>query len=92
MKPLGDTISHFWLAQRMAQATETDLVEAMQVAALTNEDWAEMVQDCRGCDWTRGCKRWLAEQERHAAGDAPQACLNRDRFLRLKAALEERKR
>ena len=29
MKPLGDTNSHFWLVQRMAQATETDLVAAM---------------------------------------------------------------
>ncbi|MDV4145216.1 DUF6455 family protein [Shimia sp. FJ5] len=89
MKPLGDTNSHFWLVQRMAQATETDLVAAMARADLSNADWAEMVQSCRGCDWTEGCKRWLAAEETTQDGAAPGACINRERFLRLKEALEE---
>lgn len=89
MKPLGDTRSHFWLVQRMAQATQTDLVAAMARAELTNADWAEMVQSCRGCDWTEGCKRWVTAQDAASEGAAPRACINRDRFLRLKEALEE---
>lgn len=89
MKPLGETKSHYWLVQRMAQATETDLVTAMERAELSNADWAEMVQSCRGCDWTEGCKRWLGGAEGQASEAAPEPCLNRARFLRLKAALEE---
>ena len=89
MKPLGDTNSHFWLVQRMAQATQTDLVAAMERAELSNTDWAEMVQSCRGCDWTKGCQRWLAQQGEQAEEAAPEPCRNRARFLRLQAALEE---
>jgi hypothetical protein len=89
MKPLGDSKSHYWLVQRMAQATDTDIVAAMEQAELSNEDWAEMVQSCRGCDWTECCERWLGEADHGSAEAAPEPCLNRARFLRLKAALEE---
>lgn len=87
MKPLGDQNTHLWLVQKMAKATETDLVAAMERANLTNADWAEMVQDCRHCDWTAGCKRWLGRQE-GAADHAPEPCRNKDRFEALKSALE----
>ncbi len=88
MKPLGNGNTHFWLVQRMAQATETDLVAAMERAELSQEDWAEMVQDCRGCDWAVGCKRWLDRHTDGAAEDAPEPCVNQARFQRLKKALE----
>lgn len=89
MKPLGESNSHFWLAQRMAKATDTDLVAAMEKAELSQEDWAEMVLECRGCDWTKGCKRWLGLHARTPVREAPDACVNQHRFMALKSALEE---
>lgn len=89
MKPLGDTKTHFWLAQKMAKITETDLVRAMEKAELTQEDWAEMVNSCRGCDWTNGCERWQESHVEETVEKPPTGCVNRDRFLSLKLALEE---
>lgn len=88
MKPLGDSKAHFWQAQRMAQATDTDLVAAMEQAELSQEDWAEMVLECRGCDWTGGCKRWLDRHTDSLVDEAPEHCVNRARFQKLKKALE----
>ena len=88
MKPLGERNAHFWLAQRMAKISETDLVAAMEKARLTQADWADIVQACRGCDWTAGCKRWLDRQS-VPVDSAPEPCVNRDRFNALKQALEE---
>ena len=88
MKPLGESNTHYWLAQRMAKVTETDLVAAMAQAELTQAEWAEMVEDCRGCDWTRGCKRWLAEHDTAGAETPPEACVNQTKFEKMKEALE----
>ena len=87
MQTLGDQTVHYWLAQKMAKITETDLVAAMETAGLTQEDWAEMVQACRGCDWSDGCPRWL-ERQAEPVDLAPSECVNRDRFAALKSALE----
>lgn len=89
MKPLGDQNTHFWLAQRMAQLTETDLVAAMTSANLTQDDWAAMVQDCRGCNWSEGCQKFLAKQAGTPVEEAPDTCQNSERIAALKAALEE---
>ncbi|WP_299351903.1 DUF6455 family protein [uncultured Shimia sp.] len=89
MKPLGDQNAHFWLVQRMAQLTETDLVAAMDAAKLTQEDWAAMVQECRGCDWTSECRKFLALREGVPVEEAPDTCRNQERFSALRAALEE---
>lgn len=90
MKPLGDRTEHYWLAQRMAQLTQTDLVAAMAQAELSQEDWAEMVERCRGCNWEAGCNRYVAAHERMALTEevAPESCVNKNRFKRLKTALE----
>lgn len=91
MKPLGDRNDHFWLAQRMAKCTQVDLVAAMQRAALSQEDWAEMVEHCRGCAWGAGCGRWLNRHDRERpqiTEEVPGACVNRERFAKIKAALE----
>ncbi|CUH53154.1 DUF6455 family protein [Shimia marina] len=91
MKPLGDRNKHFWLAQRMAKLTQTDLVAAMERSELSQADWAAMVEQCRSCAWGEGCQKWLG---RHALEGpehediAPSACVNRTRFDRLKKALE----
>ncbi|PSL21938.1 DUF6455 family protein [Shimia abyssi] len=89
MKPLGDSNTHFWLAQRMARITDTDLVTAMARAEITQADWAEMITACRGCDWTKGCQRWLARHAGEHDQDIPQDCENHDRFQRLKDVLDE---
>ncbi|WP_353308653.1 DUF6455 family protein [Shimia sp. NS0008-38b] len=90
MKPLGDRRHHYWLAQRMAQLTQTDLVAAREAAALSQKDWAEMVEHCRGCDWEAGCGRWQAQQALadSPAENAPEGCANQARFAQLKTALE----
>ena len=87
MQILGDQTVHYWLAQRMAKITETDLVAAMDRVGLTQEDWAEMVRSCQGCDWSEGCPRWLDRQDK-PVNIAPDGCVNRDRFAALKSALE----
>lgn len=89
MRPLGRQNTHLWLAQRMARLTETDLVAAMQAAKLSQSDWAAMVGECRGCDWTDGCKNFLSLQDAAPLAKAPDTCRNQARFSALKTALEE---
>ncbi len=87
MRPLGDQNVHFWLAQRMAKATETDLVAATDAAHLSQQEWADLVAQCRTCEWADGCKRWL--QAPHDTHDAPpNTCVNQQRFVALKSAME----
>ena len=85
-RPLGDETEHYWLVQRMARASGTDLVEASDTGALTQADWAGMVHRCRGCAWADGCQRWLS-QPVDALREAPADCLNHDRFAALQARL-----
>lgn len=87
-KPLGDTVTHYWLALSMAKAVGVDLVSEMEAGRLAQDDWANLVQRCRNCDWERdggGCGRWLSFQQ---AGEAaiPQTCVNHETFERLTAA------
>lgn len=84
-EPLGDENEHFWLVQRMAKATGTDLVAAMDDGALTNEDWSAMVQHCRGCAWADGCHHWLDQPGTDRPRGVPQTCVNHERFARLRA-------
>lgn len=88
MKPLGDSNHHFWLAQRMAKTTGADLVAAFQQGELVQAEWAQIVQNCRGCDWTDGCERWLEKHE--SATCIPNSCVNCGRFAELQS-LDETK-
>lgn len=88
VKPLGDKKRHYWLAQRMAKATGADIVGAHEAGELPQEEWAEMVQNCRSCDWTEGCVRWL--QRNPSADEAPEYCGNCERFAELQAETGER--
>ncbi|MFP4274210.1 MAG: DUF6455 family protein [Paracoccaceae bacterium] len=89
MKPLGSPREHYWLARRMAQAAGVDLAAAQAKGALPQQDWAALVEDCRGCNWAGGCRSWLAhsEAERDRAGSfgIPHTCPNRARFEALLA-------
>jgi hypothetical protein len=81
--PLGDETEHYWLAKRMAKATGTDLVGAMDDNALSQDDWAEMVHRCQGCEWTCGCKTWL-NLPQDGAREVPTTCVNHKRFEQLR--------
>lgn len=80
---LGNLREHLRLVTRMARATETDLVGAYEAGELSQEEWAEMVQTCRSCDWAGRCGDWLDDHDHVAC--APATCLNRDRFEALQA-------
>jgi len=86
MKPLGDMHEHLGRVRRMAQATGVDPVAAQSVGALGQQDWAAIVQTCRGCGWADGCDRWLDSAQ--TASFAPSNCLNRARLAALARALE----
>lgn len=82
MTVLGDLPTHVQLASRMAKTTEVDLTKAYDTGALPHEEWADMVQTCRRCQWAGRCDGWLDTHPQ--AETAPPTCLNRDRFARLK--------
>ncbi|ABV94354.1 hypothetical protein Dshi_2621 [Dinoroseobacter shibae DFL 12 = DSM 16493] len=85
-KRLGKANAHFWLVQRMAKTAGLDLAKAVEAGLLRQDDWASMVQCCRGCAWADGCEHWLDTADQNA--DAPPVpCLNRTRMARLKEAL-----
>ncbi|PIV73188.1 MAG: hypothetical protein COW55_13915 [Rhodobacteraceae bacterium CG17_big_fil_post_rev_8_21_14_2_50_65_11] len=83
VRPLGDPMHHFWLAQSMAKATGVDLVGAMQGGRIAQQDWADMITHCRGCAWAEGCAHWLDAQESGMA-DVPSDCVNAAVFTGLK--------
>ena len=87
MKPLGDKLRHFWLAQRMAKEGGVDLAQAQEEGLLNQENWAEMVQRCRGCAWVDGCERWLKALEQ--GRDLPGDCVNHKEFAALRDRLSE---
>jgi hypothetical protein len=87
MQSRGDLMAHVRLVSRMAQTTRADLVAAFEAGTLTQEDWAEMVQTCRGCAWAGRCPEWI---DSHAGADsAPQRCLNRFRLKPFQLPAEE---
>ncbi len=86
MKPLGDKLRHYWLAQRMAKQGGLDLARAQGEGLLPQQDWADMVQRCRGCQWTEGCDRWLRALDQ--GDELSTECVNHDRFTALQAILE----
>lgn len=78
MKPLGKMMRHVQLVSRMAKATDTDLVAAYQAQELSQQDWADMVQTCRRCEWADKCETWLRRQDKTI--EVPDTCLNYDQF------------
>ena len=84
--PLGPENRHYWLAVTMARKTGADMQRALDDGVISHQDWATLVQRCRGCGWAEGCNRWMAAQD-DAAADVPQACPNAPVFERVLAAL-----
>ena len=84
MAPLGKITDHIWLVRRMARATGSDLSTAMQDGEISNQDWSQMVTNCRGCACAGACSGWLDQHELDGTrGDAPTYCENRVTFDRL---------
>lgn len=83
-KKLGEEVDHFWLVQRMAKTSQVDLSAAFETGELSSEDWAAMVERCRGCAWTEGCKDWL-DVTSGVVDVPPEGCLNRSRMAALRA-------
>jgi hypothetical protein len=84
--PLGPENRHYWLAVTMAQKTGADMQHALDTGVISHEDWAMLVQRCRGCGWAEGCDHWMATQDPGTA-DVPAACPNADVFARVMEAL-----
>lgn len=83
MHQLGDTMKHVRLVARMARATATDVVTAYDNDGLSSQDWADIIQNCRHCDWADRCEEWLDAHD--SATRAPRQCRNRKRFADIKA-------
>ncbi|MHA6264999.1 DUF6455 family protein [Arenibacterium sp. CAU 1754] len=86
MEPLGELMKHVRLVSGMAKVTEADLVAAYESGALSQEDWAALVQTCRTCGWANRCEDWL--QQTYPVEEAPKPCLNRARLSALKKLKE----
>lgn len=84
MRRTGDLMTHVRLMSRMAQATGTDLVRAVDGGTLSQSRWAAMVQRCRRCDWAGACSGWL-DAQRDGVQPAPDTCRNGVRFRVLRA-------
>ncbi len=82
MRPLGRIADHLLRVKRMARAAELDLVEAHTDGVLSQQDWADIVQTCRGCSWAPQCDAWVNKVDKE--GCAPATCLNRARFEELR--------
>ncbi len=82
MKPLGKTMDHYWRVICMAGSLGVDLSELRENGRLSDAEWAEMVQKCRGCEWVGGCSSYLEAGAR--AHERQAGCVNAavfDRFL-----------
>lgn len=83
VRPLGDMMRHVRLLARMAKATETDLIRALDSSDPDAPDWADMIDTCRRCPDVPACEAWLARHD-HAEA-APAICANRDSYAALKS-------
>ena len=87
MKPLGSLKNHVLLVKRMALATDVDVTRSFADGHLSQGDWADLVQTCRGCQSAVRCGTWLPDHA--SASCAPQGCLNRARFEDLRRQQQE---
>ena len=79
--PLGDVSEHLTLVRRMARATGVDLAAAMHDGDIDNQDWTQMVTNCRGCTCVDGCRATLEALEiSDETSPAPDYCENRVTF------------
>lgn len=88
VKPLGSRRAHFWLLQGMLRRTGADAQSAMDRGDLSSEEWASLVETCRGCDAPCACRRFLDDPA--AARTAPPAyCRNAQALADMPQCAEE---
>lgn len=85
MKPLGDAHDHVMKVRAMAKSAGVDLEAASDCGDLTQEEWAQIVEQCRNCDWDEGCARFLAQGCSEVPVEVPEGCVNRARLMELAA-------
>ena len=88
MHRLGNLMHHTRMVLGMARSTGTDVVQAYDEGDLSQEDWASMVQACRGCGWADRCEDWL--DDHRDVPCAPETCPNREKFKALKVRAAQR--
>lgn len=89
-RPLGPRNSHYWKLQQMLRVVGADAAAAFDDGELSSEEWAGMVETCRGCDWVAGCSRYMARQRLEGAQDeAPETCPNADILSSLRKSYPE---
>lgn len=86
VRPLGDEVTHYWLAKAMSRTVGLDLQAEIAAGRFSQEAWADTVRRCRGCDWAGDCPSWMAGHE--GAAQAPHRCVNADRFNALLAGAQ----
>ncbi len=84
MQTLGNARDHFWRVIKMAKANRVNLSDALDDGMITVEEYAGMITGCRGCSEVDRCDRLLEDAPR--LGEAPEYCVNRKTFSRLKAS------
>ena len=82
MQTLGNVRDHFWRVIKMAKANRVNLSDALDEGQITVDEYADMINGCRGCSEVGKCDRLLAAQP--ALAEAPEYCVNRNTFAQLK--------
>lgn len=89
-KVLGPRRDHFWKLQNMLRVTGTDAVGAFSQGQLSPEDWAGMVETCRGCNWVTQCSRYMARERLEGrVREAPSDCPNERILTNLRRTYPE---
>ena len=88
LRPLGAQRPHYWLLQRMLRRSGADAKTAFQVEDLSSEDWAKLVETCRGCADACACRRFLDDP--HAKRQKPPSyCQNARALANLPRSADE---
>lgn len=83
MKPLGDRNAHYWKVIGMAKACEAEPQAAFASGDLSSRDWAELIENCRGCPRPAACDRLLAAFP--TLQSPPDYCVNRSALTKSKS-------
>ena len=88
MKPLGARRAHYWLLQGMLKRSGADAQSAFESGELSSEEWAALVESCRGCRAPCACKSFL--EDPHATRQEPPAyCQNAQALAEMPRRTEE---
>lgn len=75
---MGDTTRHFWLSRSVARTMGLSLTEAMRCGAISADDYARMVDRCRGCALVEACEEWLSSRTDIQRQPMPGCCITEE--------------